>query len=132
MFGLRTLAKRRRKRAIRGFSDNLETLIGTFKAVASQTGLPHGLLWKTVEQAAPPTFVLDRDETLLALVLAEIEFDAAEDGEMDDAPGLKMIRSATIIFRCNPNNDWTPDPKAIFNLSPVDVIRLQPSWSQLD
>lgn len=75
-------------------------------------------------------FVVDETQTSIALVLIEVQFGAAEDGDMDDAPGLEMVRVATAVFRLT-NRTWMPDSKAIFNFLPAEVVQRQPAWTQI-
>lgn len=75
-------------------------------------------------------FVVDETQTIIALVLIEVQFGAVEDGEMDDAPGLDMVRAATAVFRLT-NRTWMPDPKAIFNFLPGEVVQRQPAWTHI-
>lgn len=112
------------------FRRSLSQHVASFRTVAADSGLPHGLVWHTVEAADEPLFARDAENRLIALVAVEIKFEADEDGDMDDAPGLNMIRAATALFRFQ-NGTWAPNPKAVFNFAPQEFLERTPAWTPI-
>lgn len=131
MFGLRNLFAKRPHRPIQRFRDGVPLHISEFRTAASLSGLPHGLVWKQVDPFGEPVFAEDVDRSLISLVGVEVQFDADDEGEMDDAPGLQMVRAATAVFRYD-GARWQADAKAVFNFLPEEVLAMHPSWTRVE
>ena len=108
--------RRRRERA----SLDVPAVLDAFREHANGLGSPRGLVWAGVAAAGEPVWVSDGGRPV-ALILAEIDFEPDDSGDMDDAPGLDLTRAATIVVRGD-GGRWTVDEKALFNLAPADVI----------
>lgn len=131
MFGFLRSAERQRQTAIAVFQASVEQRVDDFLQQARNSGSPRGLVWKVVKAVGHPAFAVSDEDELLALIAIEVEFDAAEDGEMDDAPGLAMVRAATAVFRFR-SDQWQPSTTACFNFWPDEVIAHQPDWTKLE
>lgn len=130
-FGKSRSRSKRQREAGRQFVDELPELVEQFRSLASTTGSPRGLIWKATQAVGPPLFAANGNGQIAAFTAIEVEFDAADDGEMDDAPGLAMVRSATAIFDLR-DGRWMPRPPAVFNFGPEDVIGRMEGWEVIE
>ena len=111
--------RQRRRRRVRASLD-VPAVLDAFREQANATGMPRGLVWLRVAAAGDPVLAADNGR-LVALVLAEIDFEPDNSGDMDDAPGLELTRAATLVLRHN-GGRWEADEKVLFNLAPEDVV----------
>ena len=112
---IREYSDRRAKRAF-----DAPAVLSRFRSEANRSDSPRGLIWRRVAAAGPATWVRESGRPV-ALILIEIDFEPDDSGEMDDAPGLALTRAATLIVRSG-RDGWVAEPKAIFNLSPEEVV----------
>ena len=104
------------------FQQRREWLEARFYDAASKRGSPRGLLWKEIDFDNRIAFARDRrNGGLTAFVGVAIQFEAIQDGDMEDVAAVANQKAATAVFRHN-GQEWTTDGRAIFNLNPDEAI----------
>ena len=124
------LTRRRReheiRRAIQTFRVRREQLEAKFFDLASSSGKPRGLRWLECDWLDQVTFGRAVDSGLLtAFAGVNIQFEAIEDGDMEEVEAVGTIRDAVAIFHFH-RGVWGTGGKALFNMSPNDaLVRLE-------
>ncbi len=118
------LASRRRRNqvaAIERLRGSLDQLGEVFRAAAQLTGKPRGLRWKCVRLGPGVEAATDNAGTLVALVEAEIAFEAVPGGGMEEVAAVSNLRSATALFNFR-SGAWCTQGRAVFNHTPEEVL----------
>jgi hypothetical protein len=114
---------RRVERARNEFTRHRQSLESQFFAMASASGKPRGLTWKSC--AFQNGIVVARDRAtgeLVGLVGVTIGFDAVQGGGMEDVEAVGNLRAATAVFTHN-GRLWTTAGRVLFNLEPQEVLQ---------
>ncbi|QDU87811.1 hypothetical protein Pla175_11780 [Pirellulimonas nuda] len=114
--------KARRSAALAELCGSLEQLGEAFCTAAQESGKPRGLRWKHASLGPNLEAATDPEGTLVALVEAEIAFEAVPGGGMEEVAAVGNLRSATAIFQFA-SGVWTTDGRAVFNHSPAETLR---------
>ena len=114
-----------RRRRLRRIAAGLhaEAELSRLRAGLNAAGPPRGLTWRAVRGVGRPVWAL-RGADPAALQQVEVEFEAAGDEsgeEMRDAPGLRTVRSGTVLWRWQ-DGGWASDDRVLMNLAPADVL----------
>lgn len=91
-----------------------------FLRVAGSSGLPRGLVWKSVEPLAEPTLVRDGRQ-FVALWPMLVQFEVPPGSALEDVPQALEPRPIVAMFYLA-GRRWRTDGKAIFNLTVDEVI----------
>jgi hypothetical protein len=110
------------KRAENDFVCDRLRLQEDFRAAASVSGKPRGLIWKSCEFQNNLVSALDRvTGEIVGLVGVTISFEAVAGGGMEDVEAVGNLRAATAILTYT-RGVWTTQGRAVFNLEPGDVL----------
>jgi hypothetical protein len=83
---------------------------------------PRGLNLLGFGEAGETVWAKDAAEgQWLALIPAMIRIEPVAGGDLDDVPQAREPRAVVAVFRWV-GRSWVPDPRAIFNLAPAQVI----------
>ena len=89
---------------------------------AARSGSPRGLTWTSWIADGEVLHAKDTASCLpLALVPVVVQFEPVEGGGLDDVPQAREPRAVVAVFRWD-RRTWVPDGRAIFNLTPLQVI----------
>ncbi len=113
----------RRANAVAMLRDSFGKLGEAFRLAAQETGKPRGLNWARVSLGPRHTVAIDRSGRLVALVEAEIAFEAVAGGGMEEVAAVSNLRSGTALFQYM-DGQWTTEGRAVFNHAPSEAIRL--------
>lgn len=110
------------ERARESFRLQHERLEKQFFDYASKSGSPRGLRWVSCDFSEQ--FRIARDKHgggLVALVVATIQFEAIEGGDMEGLPAVPLPRQGSAVFRFA-RGEWTTVGRVIFNLTPEQIL----------
>ena len=103
------------------FERDRAALMEGWFALFFETWRPRGLKLLGFDEAGETVWAKDAAEgQWLALIPALIRIEPVAGGELDDVPQAREPRAVVAVFRWR--RTWVPDPRAIFNLGPVQVI----------
>ena len=89
---------------------------------AARSGSPRGLIWQSWIENGQTEFAKDaRDGQILALVPVVVQFETVSGGALEDVPQACEPRAVVAVFRWV-RRAWLPDGRALFNLTPSQVI----------
>ena len=88
---------------------------------ARNRGMPRGLEWLAAEPNGEPRFRFNSSQGIVALVPLLAHFAPIPGSDMEEITHAKEPRPITAIFLWNEGR-WESDGRAIFNLSPDEVI----------
>jgi hypothetical protein len=104
------------------FRQNRDELLEAFLTAARATGKPRSLTWETIQANGEPLLVEDRVAgRLVALLPVIVWFEPVPDSEMEDIPQAREPRPVTALFTFE-NGQWQTVGRAVFNLSPAQVV----------
>lgn len=110
-------------RARESFLLQRERLQQMFFDAASSTGKPKGLRWKACDFGSEFEMARDRRTgEVVGLVPVTISFEAIAGSDMEGVAAVGNLRDATAIFSFS-RGTWGTVGRAVFNLSPLEVIR---------
>jgi hypothetical protein len=111
------------KKARSRFLTNRERLCVEFFTIASASGKPRGLLWKSLDwTAGEPTLARDRKSgEIVALLPVTIQFEAVVGGDMEGLPAVGNLRNASAVFFYR-RGRWHASGRAVFNLNPDEAL----------
>jgi hypothetical protein len=130
VFGLAgwVIIRRRRTRlpdpatADRQLQEHRLRLEQQFFELASSSGKPRGLRWKSCEFGSQRTFLQDcRSGELLALLPITIAFEAIPGSDMEGLPAVGNLRCGSAVFAWR--GRWVATGRTILNLSPAEVVQ---------
>jgi hypothetical protein len=117
----REVQTERARESFRLQKERLEEVV--LKAAAS-SGKPRGLRWVSCRFTDEFTLVRDKaTRRLAALIPVTVRFDPVPGGEMEDTPAAKEPRQATAVLHFR-RGEWVSDGQTLFNVTPVDALRL--------
>ncbi len=117
---MRRLWKRDPDRA--AFERDRPILMEKWFAFFSETWRPRGLKLLGFGEVGETVWAKDSVEGhWLELIPALIRIEPVAGGELDDVPQAREPRAVVAVFRLVRRN-WVPDARAIFNLTPAQVI----------
>ena len=104
------------------FALRKSTLLQAWFDGAARSGLPRGLTWTSWIEAGEAVRATDlANGQLLALAPVVVQFEPIVGGGLDDVPQAREPRAVVAVFRWT-RRTWVPDGRAIFNLTPVQVL----------
>ncbi len=112
----------RREEAVANLCGSFESLGEAFRVAAQATGKPRGLAWKRVSLGPRHAIAIDRSGCLVALVEAEIAFEAIAGGGMEEVAAVSNLRSGTALFQYM-DGQWTTEGRTVFNHTPDEALR---------
>ena len=114
--------RQQRALAIREFTRLKPSLEQSFFQHAKQLGKPKDVVWVSCTWTDDVRFAVERStEMLFAFVTVQIQFEAIEDGMMDDAPALTDNRDSCAVFHYE-NGHWGTGGRTIFNMFPSEFL----------
>jgi hypothetical protein len=102
------------------FHAGRSALVEAFRRAAESQNRPRGVEWVTAEPVGEPVFVTDSGIPV-ALVPVEVAFRPRPGSELEDVPQAREPRTVTAMFTFE-NGAWRTTGRAIFNLTPAEVI----------
>jgi hypothetical protein len=112
------------ERARESFRLQKERLEEVVLKAAAASGKPRGLRWVSCRFTDEFTLVRDKaTRRLAALIPVTVLFDPLPDVEMVDVPAATEPRQATAVLHFR-RGEWVSDGQTLFNVTPVDAIRL--------
>ena len=91
-------------------------------SLASLSGKPRGLRWKSMDWQPATEFARDKPTgKLVMLVGVVIAFEAVEGGDMEGVEAVGNLREASALFVFD-GGKWSATGKTFFNLAPADVL----------
>jgi hypothetical protein len=120
------------ERAKEAFQLRKELLQDRFLKAASKTGLPRGLVWKSVVFCGDCQLAKAKSGVkLFALAPVTITFEPITDSDMADVEAAVLPRLACAVYYFR-KGEWHTDGKAIFNMSPeVALMKFASEYESL-
>jgi hypothetical protein len=110
------------RRAQEDFAAQRADLESVFFVAASNSGLPRGLRWQTIEWQPEVEFAREKaTQRLAALVGVTIRFEAIPGGDMEGVAAVGNLRCASAVFFYHAGR-WRTSGKALFNLNPDQAL----------
>lgn len=133
LLSAKPLARWVQRRELRSARSDLrvqrERLEAKFVEIASQTGKPRDLVWKSCEWLDETAWGRGVDTGLLtAFVSCTLQFDVAEGIDPEEFPLADQLRQGVALFHYRAGR-WGTGGRVIFNMTPADAVeRLQDQY----
>ena len=113
------------------FHANLVGWTATFWKAGAASGTPRGLTWVSATPTGDPLFAWDStDARLIALLPVQVQFAPIPGSDLEDVPQAHEPRTVTAMFVFD-GATWQTDGRAVFNLTPQQVIERSAGRFQL-
>lgn len=104
------------------FEAQRPTLEQAFRASATASGKPRGLIWVDLDWEPGVLFARERTTGhLAALVGVTVRFEAIPGSDMEHLPAVGNLRTATAVFFFD-RGHWHTTGRTLFNLNPGEAV----------